>query len=221
MCQPYRGAQNQPWRSHGGAYGLHAPHSGEAQKLPFLALPFLEIPKYPKKAIFAPPPNGGHGARMDLTHISRGHFGHPGRADTCRDSLNGCISACVSPTGVPKIGPGDVRGAHTGSMPPIWGRPKNCLFWYLPFLEISKWPKKAIFGPPPNGGHGARMHLHHISRGHFSHPRRADTCRDIPSPHISACVNDGGVPPDTPGDVMGAHTGSTSPIRGRPKNCLF
>src|ERR1700677_3255656 len=81
MCQPYGGGKNDPWRCDGGAYGLHAPHSGEAQQLPFLA-----IRKVPKKAVFAPPPNGGHGARMRPPYISRADFGHPGRADTCRDT---------------------------------------------------------------------------------------------------------------------------------------
>src|ERR1700677_4367974 len=132
MCESWEGAPGDPWRSHGGAYGLHVPHSGEGQKFPFLALAFFGNFQYPKKAIFGPPPNGGHGARMRPTHISRDDFGHPGRADTCRDSLNGRISACVSPTGVPKISPGDLMGAHTGSMPPLRGEAHT-----LPFFSFS------------------------------------------------------------------------------------
>src|ERR1700677_1799141 len=145
MCERWGGAPGHPWRCDGGAYGLHVPHSGESQKFPFLALAFYGSFQCPKKAIFGPTQDGGHGARMRLHDISRDDFGHPGRADTCRDSLNGCISACVITRRVPPNTPGDLMGVHTGSMSPIRGRHKNCLFWHLPFLEISKWPKKEIF----------------------------------------------------------------------------
>src|ERR1700677_3255657 len=147
MCQPYRGAQNHPWRYHGGAYGLHVPHSGEAQKLPFLDTGNFHKRQVPKKEIFGPPPNGGRGARMRPQHISRGVRGHPPIVHTCRDMGTRDISACVSPTGVGKMTPGDVMEVHTGSMPPIRGRPNNCLFW-----PLGKYQKRQFLRLPQMGG---------------------------------------------------------------------
>src|ERR1700677_1429922 len=52
MCERWGGAPGHPWRCDGGAYGLHVPHSGEAQKFPFLALAFYGNFQCPKKEIF-------------------------------------------------------------------------------------------------------------------------------------------------------------------------
>ena len=120
--------------------------------MPFLALPFLEIPKWPKKEIFSVLRDRGHGARMHPYHISRAHFGHPRRADTCRDSLSGHISASVNAGRVPPETPRDMIGAHTGSMSPIRGWAKNFLFWHLFFLEISNVQKRQFLGLPQMGG---------------------------------------------------------------------
>src|SRR6202453_959856 len=221
MCQPYRGAQNHPWRYHGGAYGLHVPHSGEAQKLPFLDTGNFHKRQVPKKEIFGPPPNGGRGARMRPQHISRGVRGHPPIVHTCRDMGTRDISACVSPTGVGKMTPGDVMEVHTGSMPPIRGRPKNCLFWPFGNFQKRQVPKKAIFGPPPNGGHGARMRPPYISRGVRGHPPIVHTCRDMGTRDISACVSPTGVGKMTPRDLRGVHMGSMSPIQEDKKISFF
>src|SRR6202453_4350029 len=151
MCQPYRGAQNHLWRYEWGAYGLHAPHLGEAQKLPFLDIGNFQKKKVPKKEIFGPPPNGGHGARMRPDHISRGLWGYPPSVHRCRDMATEAISACVSPTGVPKMSPRDVIGVHTGSMSPIPEDGKNFLFWIFGNFQKRQCQKRQFLSLPKKG----------------------------------------------------------------------
>src|ERR1700677_436742 len=59
MCEPYRGAQNQPWRCNRGAYGIHVPHLGGRKKLPFLDTGNFHKRQVAKKGNFWASPEWG------------------------------------------------------------------------------------------------------------------------------------------------------------------
>ena len=83
--------------------------------------------------------------------ISRGVRGHPPIVHTCRDMDNRDISACVSPTGVKKMSPRDLRGVHMGSMSPIQEDKKISFFGHLEISKKGKCQKRQFLCLPRMG----------------------------------------------------------------------